>query len=107
MTIPDVERDSMGRAVSWEAEYGRMFNAAVALDRNERKYQRAVTAAMGVILPYWQAAIDRKDYATSDRIREELGKGGIQLASTPTGGVDWRVELTTFGMDRLEQPQQR
>ena len=36
-----------------------------------------------------QAARDAKDFATSDRIRDELAAEGIELVDTPTGPT-WR-----------------
>ncbi|NLT31005.1 MAG: class I tRNA ligase family protein, partial [Propionibacterium sp.] len=49
-----------------------------------------VDALVGAMLEQRQAARQRKDYATSDRIRDQLAELGVQVTDTPNG-PEWEL----------------
>ncbi|MGJ3508828.1 cysteine--tRNA ligase [Enemella sp. A6] len=51
---------------------------------------RVVDSLVGAMLAQRQAARERKDYATSDQIRDQLAELGVQVTDTPNG-PEWEL----------------
>ena len=55
------------------------------------KYQKALDAAMSVVLDVRRKARESKDWSTSDALRDALAQGGIVVQDGPEGS-SFRVE---------------
>ncbi|HAB32479.1 MAG TPA: hypothetical protein DCE13_08035 [Cryomorphaceae bacterium] len=49
--------------------------------------QKALDAAMGIVLQARKQARDQKDWSTSDAIRDQLAAGGIQVKDGTDGST--------------------
>ncbi|MCM1177881.1 MAG: cysteine--tRNA ligase [Clostridium sp.] len=56
------------------------------------KATKTIDGLMGLVLEQRKAAKAAKDWATSDRIRDELKAIGIQIKDTKDGTVEWTLE---------------
>ena len=50
---------------------------------------KTVEGVMNLLIEIRKSAKDRKDFATSDKIRKDLSELGIQLKDNKDGSIDW------------------
>ena len=72
-----------------------MFNTYLVdifgLREEKKQDDQKLSAVLGLIADIRKDARARKDYATSDKIRNQLLAAGIQLKDEKDGGVSWEV----------------
>jgi cysteinyl-tRNA synthetase len=72
-----------------------MFNTYLVdifgLREEKKQDDQKLSAVLGLIADIRKDARARKDYATSDKIRNQLLSAGIQLKDEKDGGVSWEV----------------
>ena len=72
-----------------------MFNTYLVdifgLREEKKQDDQKLSAVLGLIADIRRDARARKDYATSDKIRNQLLSAGIQLKDEKDGGVSWEV----------------
>jgi cysteinyl-tRNA synthetase len=61
------------------------------LKEEKKQDDQKLSAVLGLIADIRKDARARKDYATSDKIRNQLLAAGIQLKDEKDGGVSWEV----------------
>ncbi|HEY9785448.1 MAG TPA: cysteine--tRNA ligase [Candidatus Obscuribacterales bacterium] len=79
------ERKDLARALKF---YAGVLGLTLT-DKRQELDSRTSSKIMNLVLELRQAARSKKDYATSDLIRNELAKAGINVMDTTGGGATW------------------